>query len=217
MAGPIYYDVAHGKPSTTIFVEYGEEKSVQHSVDLLRRYQFDFFILDRWNEGAPEDGEASSEAPVPLQLVEYSIDGSNYELAQTSRAIVCSDRSSPGTHRSLQVFFDTPVHARFFRITYPTGPWVYEMRANLRTYQAAAGEKSKIIESFDLPGKGALAESPVSAAIIGASNSVMRMGWTTGAAQAGIGITDNVSLGSSSNSMLATRLPAIAGNRRKCS
>lgn len=209
MAGPVYYDVAHGKPNTQD--RNPDTSSSTQQIDLLWRYRFNWIILDRWTNEHLEVPVQGQEVPSPLLSIQYSIDGTDFQEIGISRTVICSDKGSKGSHRSLQVIFSTPCVARYFRISYPDSGWTYTLRASQRNDQMSASERSKIIEPYGT--LNAPLNSPrVNVAVLGDSNSVMRYGWVKGLSQGGLHVTDNVSLGSSSNAILSTQLQNLSNN-----
>lgn len=206
MAGTIHYDVAHGKPLHT---SGDPDTHVTRTVDLLWQYRFSWIIIDRWAETGihvpdEHDGDLN-----PLTSIEMSVDGELFKSIAVSAVILCSEKGSHGTHRSLQLMFSEEVPGRYIRITYRQPGWLLSVRAGLRPSQVASMETSPGIERMPVPNREMMIHNPLRAAILGDSNSVMRHGWVRGLASGGIRVNENVSLGSSSNAMLASRLPGI--------
>ena len=102
MGAVIFYDVAQGKPLT---VSGDPRSGITRTVDLLWQYKFTWIIIDRWTEDALELSDEDDTDSNPLSVTELSTDGENFTPAAISRVVLCSEKGSRGTHRSLQLFF----------------------------------------------------------------------------------------------------------------
>lgn len=205
MAGAVYVDVAAGKPLSTS----KRGLVIQQDVDLLWRYKFNWIIIDRWGLGEADLIDTNEGFELPIASVEYSVDGEIFAAPAISRTNLVSTKGSSGNLQSLQVHFAQPVHCQFLRIRFEQHGITYRVRASQRDYQLEPAERSKLVCDLPVPNKGMINSNMVRAAVVGDSNSVMRFGWIRGIELAGIDVVQNVSLGSSSNAILATQVENI--------
>lgn len=205
MAGAVYVDVAAGKPLS----RSTRGQVVQQEVDLLWRYKFNWIIIDRWGPEEADLIRTDEGFDLPISSLEFSTDGEIFTSPTISRTNLVSVKGSSGNLQSLQVHFAKPVHCQFLRIRFDQQGIDYKVRASQRDYQLEPTDRSKLICDLPVPNKEKINSDKVRAAVIGGSNSVMRFGWVRGAERAGIDVVQNVSLGSSSNAILATQLENI--------
>lgn len=206
MAGPTYYDVANGKPFSSVERVVDGRNVRTDTIDLLWRYNFDWLVFDRWTASEIDVPVPNTQVDAPEIAIEFSNDGTNYLQSEVTHGIISSDKGSLGTHRSIRTIFEAPGNGRYIRISYETSRWTYKIRAILLLRQAIVQEQSKLVENLPLDYLPSLEGLPVRASILGDSNSVKRYGWVKGIPLGGVEIVENVSLGSSSNSIHATQL-----------
>lgn len=205
MAGAVFIDVAAGKPLSRSM----RGKVAQQEVDLLWRYKFNWIVIDRWGSEEADLILTDEGFDLPLTSLEFSADGEHFTSPTISRTNLVSVKGSSGNLPSVQVHFAKPVHCQFIRIRFDQRGIDYKVRASQRDYQLEPTDRSKLICDIPVPNKEKINSQKVRAAVIGGSNSVMRFGWVRGAELAGIDVVQNVSLGSSSNAILATQLENI--------
>lgn len=205
MAGHYFINVAAGKPQFTS--RCGTTTTQQ--VDLLWRYKFNWIIIDRWDNSELPSEDTAAEIENPLTSIRYSVDGAEFIEAKIAQVELVSAKGSVGNRRSLQIHFREAIHSQHIKIEFAANNWRYQIRASQRDFQLEATEKGKLICGLPTPNKAFINANRLRAIVLGGSNSVMRFGWTRGAERAGIDIVQNVSLGSSSNAILATQLENI--------
>lgn len=209
-------DISHGKPFSELLITSQEVYITEITIDLLWFYQFDRVILDQWgNPSLPGtfeySAQADEEAKLPVESISFSADGETFTSAEPSKVLISSVRGSRGTKRSYIVWFDTKkARGRFVRMRYRAYGPMFKLRILLPLTRVKAFESSKMIQAY---GKRVIKNNAqqYNAAVIGGSNSVMRYGWVKGLSQAEVSVNQNVSLGASQMTMLASRLAELDG------
>lgn len=203
-----FYNVFAGKPSRLVPSDSSSTQTLEF--DLLWIYPFDWLYIDLHSDIGIQDvetGELVSSIPIDVC---FSSDGVQFQNVNHSEIRKLSPAASRGSYGGVRVIFGSANLSRKVRIESPIGI-DFTVRSGLTHAELIRAENRKhtIFPVRTQRSGASLLDVPM-VTIAGASNSVMRQGWVDGLRVGGLDLLANVSLGSSSNAMLATRLTPAA-------